>query len=89
MEKMLVPKHLLNQLPIGYMITIQNSDKLPDNFMYVDGQTLSKKEYNSLFMMMKNNVTECGDYFTLPTRENVENIFKKISDNNSIIIKVK
>ena len=85
---MLIPKNLLDQLPIGYMISIPNNVDIPKNFIKVDGQKLLKNEYKKLFLMMKHIVNESEDYFTLPNEDSVKKIFTS-SSNNKIILKIK
>jgi len=76
---------VLEWLPVGYMINFP-SDNFPSNFIEVDGQRLSKKDYQDVFDILKGNVIDDNDTFVLPTKSHLASKFNSLC---RIIIKLK
>ena len=79
------PSKFLASLPLGYMLAY-SGDSMPENFMEVNGQTLSKEEYPSLFSVMVGSLDRDQDTFVLPTRKKVMDYLGDKCDNTSKII---
>lgn len=77
---------ILNWLPVGYMINFPN-DQFPSNFIEVDGQRLSKKEYQDVFDILRGNVVDDNDSFVLPTKLELSKKFQ--SKEGKIILKLR
>lgn len=73
---------VLSWLPIGYMINFP-CDVCPTNFIEVDGQRLSKSEYQDVFDVLRGNVIDDGDTFVLPKKSD---LVKKFSDTSTTIL---
>lgn len=73
---------VLSWLPIGYMINFPCL-VCPDNFIEVDGQRLSKSEYQDVFDVLRGNVVDEGATFVLPKKVD---LIKKFSDVNATIL---
>ncbi len=73
---------VLSWLPVGYMINFP-SGVYPTNFIEVDGQRLSKMEYQDVFDVLRGNVIDDGDTFVLPKKSE---LVKKFSDINATIL---
>lgn len=73
---------VLSWLPIGYMINFPCS-VCPNNFIEVDGQRLSKAEYQDVFDVLRGNVVDDGDTFILPKKADLA---KKFNDVNATIL---
>ena len=88
MEKTL---QVLSSLPVGYMVPFHGTT-IPDGFLLVDGQTLSKSEYNIAFSTLRGIVVDNGDTFTLPNKIMLQHMFPPdFGDLNSlrIILKIR
>ena len=82
------PKQFFQMMPIGYMVVFFG-ETIPENFIEVNGQSLLKDEYASLFSAMVGTVLDCGTFFILPTRETILKLFEtKEAQHNKIILKV-
>lgn len=77
---------VLTWLPIGYMISFPY-DNFPSNFIEVDGQRLSKADYQDVFDVLKGNVVDDGDTFVLPQKSLVTTKFS--SSAGKIIMKLR
>lgn len=77
---------VLNWLPVGYMINFPNGN-FPNNFIEVDGQRLSKKEYQDVFEILKGNVIDDTDSFVLPTKLELSEKFNSL--DGKIILKLR
>jgi hypothetical protein len=77
---------VLEWLPVGYMINFPY-DNFPINFIEVDGQTLSKSEYQDVFDILKGNVIDEGDTFVLPRKDVLKVLFG--GNNEKIILRLK
>ena len=77
---------MLNWLPIGYMATYMG--ELPENFIEVNGQRLSKMQYEEVYDILRGNVKEDGDFFILPLKADVQNLFSLVDSDHKIILKI-
>lgn len=76
----------LSWLPVGYMI-VSPQQFIPENFIEVNGQRLSKLEFPELFDMLRGNVIEENEHFVLPKQSELCKKFP--SNNGKIILKIK
>lgn len=79
-------KNFLASLPIGYMFAYEGVD-VPENFLELSGQRLSKKEYPLLHLMLINVASDDGDDFILPNASSVSDLFPNSA--GKIIVKVR
>lgn len=73
-------------LPIGYMI-VSPTNSIPSNFIEVDGQRLSKMEYQDVYDILQGNVRDDGDTFVLPKRQDLSKLFNDAT--SKIILKLR
>lgn len=82
------PQDVLDMMPIGYMI-IFSGEQVPNNFIEVSGQPLSKNEHLLLFSVLVGTVIDCGSFFVLPTRETLLKLFgAEDTSDKKIILKI-
>ena len=77
---------MLASLPVGYMFNYPFSD-LPENFIEVSGQKMLKQDYMDLYEIMRGNVIESDEHFTLPTASSLIDLFDTTETPHKIIIK--
>jgi hypothetical protein len=77
---------MLASLPVGYMFNYPLDD-VPENFIEVFGQNLLKSEYMDLYQILRGNVSENGDYFTLPDAKTLMSLFDQSAATSKIIIR--
>lgn len=61
---------------------------LPKNFIEVDGQRLSKCQYSEVYDILRGNVAEDGEFFILPIKAKVRELFSSTDVNDKIILKI-
>jgi hypothetical protein len=76
--------NFLASLPVGYMFAYPGTD-MPEDYMEVNGQRLSKEQYFILHQVLLGNVVDDGSYFILPKSSEISPMFNV--PNTKIIVK--
>lgn len=57
-----------SNVPVGYMVTVNNIDDLADNWMPCEGQELDKVEYHELYSIIGDTYGSTAETFNLPNQ---------------------
>ena len=79
-----------SNVPVGFILQVNNLNSIPDNWMPCDGQALNKIDYSSLYQVIGNTYGSTADTFNLPNQnKGSENIDPALIPNYYYIIRVK
>ena len=79
-----------SNVPVGFILQVNNLNSIPDNWMSCDGQALNKIDYSSLYQAIGNTYGSTADTFNLPNQnKGSENIDPALIPNYYYIIRVK
>ena len=79
-----------SNVPVGFILQVNNLNSIPDNWMPCDGQALNKIDYSALYQVIGNAYGAAADTFNLPNQnKGSENIDPALIPNYYYIIRVK
>ena len=79
-----------SNVPVGFILQVNNLNSIPDNWMPCDGQALNKIDYSALYQVIGNAYGATADTFNLPNQnKGSENIDPALIPNYYYIIRVK
>ena len=57
-----------SNVPVGFIMTVNNLNSIPDNWLPCDGQALNKIDYSALYRVIGNAYGSTSDTFNLPNQ---------------------